>query len=145
MNGWEMMCFSIPGEPVGKARPRVTRTGHTYTPDKTVLYENLVKLAFQADYPDWVPTSHEVRVCIEAYYRIPKSAPKWKRSKMIEGRIHPTKKPDIDNVAKIINDALNGIVYHDDTQIVQEDIYKYYSNNPHVHVSISVKAEEEHK
>lgn len=131
-----LLFVYIPGEPVGKARPRVTRTGHAYTPDKTVSYENLVKMLFRQAYPDWIPTTAEVRVEIEAYYKVPKSASKKKKQLMVDGVIRPTKKPDIDNIAKIVNDALNGIAWVDDTQIVIEDIKKLYSDKPGVDIHI---------
>lgn len=130
------IVFSVPGEPVGKARPRVTRSGHAYTPAKTVSYENLVKMRFDELFPDWVPLEKEIQVAIHAYYKIPKSASKAKRQAMLNGTINPTKKPDIDNVAKIINDALNGLAYVDDTQIVKERIEKHYGEKPHVDIYI---------
>lgn len=131
-----MLFFTVPGEPVGKGRPRMTRAGHAFTPEKTASYENLVKLCFQKAYPTWSPTPDEVGVEIYAYYQIPKSASKKKQREMIDGVIRPTKKPDIDNVAKIINDALNGIAWADDTQIVTEGIKKLYSDKPKVAVTI---------
>lgn len=95
------ISFSVPGEPAGKGRPRFTRTGHPYTPGKTESYESLVRLAYGECgmvFPQGVP----VRVRITACFSIPKSASKKKRAMMIAGDIVPTKKPDFDNIQKII-------------------------------------------
>lgn len=136
------ICFTVPGEPRGKARPKVTRTkagkSLTYTPDKTVAYEELVRQRYlQAAggerFPDGVPLALFVR----AFYGIPKSTSKRKRAEIAAGACWPTKKPDFDNVFKILCDALNGIAYADDAQIVQASIHKCYTPcTPHVEVSI---------
>ena len=68
---------------------------------------------------------------------------KKKRAMMIAGDIVPTKKPDFDNIQKIICDALNGVAYHDDSQIVKADIEKVYSTMPHVEVNVAAWAKEE--
>ena len=73
---------------------------------------------------------------IKAYYSIPKSASKKKRVAMLIGEIRPTKKPDMDNVVKIIADSLNQVAYRDDTQIVDCQCRKFYSDRPRVEVTI---------
>jgi Holliday junction resolvase RusA-like endonuclease len=125
-----MVRFTIPGEPTGKARPRVTKWG-VYTPEKTVLYENLVKTCYDGPMMEG-PLSME----IIAYYQIAKSASKKQQQAMRELKILPTKKPDCDNVIKIIADALNNIAYKDDSQIVIAKILKRYSDNPRVEVEL---------
>jgi Holliday junction resolvase RusA-like endonuclease len=122
--------FIIPGEPTGKARPRVTKWG-THTPEKTVLYENLVKTAY-----DGILHDGYIEMNVKAFYSIPKSASKKKCLEMKTGKILPTKKPDCDNVLKIIADALNKIAYNDDAQIVRATVEKYYSDVPRVEVEI---------
>lgn len=122
------MKFTIPGEPTGKARPVVTKFG-AHTPEKTVLYENLVKTLYPGGF------FHEyLEVEIYAYFKIPKSAPKKKRELMLQGYILPDKKPDCDNIAKIILDALNGIAYSDDKQVVKMSVMKMYSEEPRAEV-----------
>lgn len=130
------LSFTIPGEPVGKARPRMTRSGHTYTPEKTVSYENLVKLCFKAKYPNEKPADGTVQMVITAHYAMPKSVSNKKRQLMTDGKIRPTKKPDADNIIKAVADALNGIAYRDDSQIVNVSISKWYSDSPRVEVAI---------
>lgn len=75
-------------------------------------------------------------VRIFAFYGIPKSVSKKKRQEMIEGKIRPVKKPDFDNIAKVICDSLNGIAYRDDAMIVDGMFRKYYSEQPRVEVKI---------
>lgn len=120
------MEFRVPGKPQGKARHRMTRSGHSYTPQQTVNYENLVKECYSLAKGEWF-TNEPLQMEITACYGIPKSASKKDRERMLSGELFPTKKPDADNIAKIICDALNGVAYHDDTQIVQLNIIKRYT------------------
>lgn len=128
--------FKIQGEPTGKGRPRFTKQGRTYTPKETVTYENWVKLCFKEAYPYATPTGERLRVHIEAYFTIPKSYSKKRRNACMDSSESPTKKPDCDNIAKIILDSLNGIAYLDDKQVVQLDVKKHYSDEPCVVVRI---------
>lgn len=125
-----MIKIIVPGEPKGKARPRVTSYGHAYTPKETVLYENLVKTLFISNYPQFEPMLKEVGCKIKAYYSIPKSTSKKQKELMLLGRVRPTKKPDLDNIAKAILDSLNGLAYKDDSQVTELTIEKYYSEKP---------------
>lgn len=115
--------FEVPGKPQGKARARTTKFG-TYTPEKTVLYENLIKVCYRqvSDYLSDKP----LHITIEAVYEPVKSASKAQREAMLSGLIKPTKKPDIDNIAKVVLDALNGVAYKDDTQVIELDLIKSY-------------------
>lgn len=105
--------FFVPGRPVGKGRPRFTRQGHAYTPDKTKAYETLVKLCWKE--AGGVKLTGPVFARIYARFAIPKSYPKSKAEKL---RGHGyTGKPDADNIAKAVLDALNGLAYDDDSQV----------------------------
>lgn len=130
------MKIIIPGEAKGKARPRMsTRTGVAYTPKKTVLYENWVKECYCIS-KDRKHLTGAIKSEIKVYMGIPKSVSKKKREEMIEGKIRPTKKPDIDNICKIILDSLNGIAYDDDKQIVECNIEKWYGEDPRVELNL---------
>lgn len=134
-----MYEFEIPGEIVGKARPRMnTYTGIAYTPTKTKYYEYLVKRAFQDKYGciDLIPGDIAVKIIIVAYFNIPKSTSKRKCEQMLKDEIRPTKKPDIDNITKIILDAMNKFVIYDDTQVVELIVKKYYAKTPKVYVKV---------
>lgn len=136
----DMICtITIPGEPQGKGRPRIsTVAGHAraYTPPKTVAYESLVQMCWCEKYGNVEPHEGAVRMTITAYLSMPKSASKAKRAAMLAGEILPTKKPDADNLAKIVADALNKLAYRDDTQIIDMHIHKRYSDRPRVEVAV---------
>lgn len=135
--------FTIPGEPQGKARartfynPRLGRS-QSITPEKTVLYENLIKSCYEAgDIKGRWFDKEPLRMEINALFGIPRSASRKQREEMIAGQRTPTKKPDADNIAKVVCDALNGIAYKDDTQIVSLHIKKSYTTDePRVEVMI---------
>lgn len=132
--------FSIPGNPFGKQRPRVVHNGKfskAYTPKETVNYENLVKLMYsQAAKGKMFSDDAMLDVRIIAYYDIPKSTSKKRKKLMLEHKIRPTKKPDFDNIGKIVCDSLNLVAYHDDSAIVDAQVRKFYSENPRVDVTI---------
>lgn len=126
--------FVVPGEPKGKGRPRMTRSGHTYTPKDTEVYENLVRHSFLGRYADFTPIEGSLTVIINAVYSIPKSVSKKKRQQMLNREIRPTKKPDVDNITKAILDSLNQITYRDDSQVTSLIVTKEYGDIPMVRV-----------
>ena len=140
-----MIEFKVLGEPVGKGRPKFsTVNGYSaaYTPSKTVAYENLVRLSFRQQCSSFKPYDKSVSLSaqIVAFFPIPKNTSKKRTQMMIDGQERPTKKPDNDNIAKAVLDALNGIAYHDDAQIVSLSVDKYYSDEPKTVVRIGIVA-----
>lgn len=133
--------FSVDGEPVGKGRPRFSRAANgrtiTRTPEATVEYEQRVVIEYRKQCGSSRFDDDE-RICVKviAYFGIPTTASKSKRRDMENGIIRPSKKPDADNVLKIICDALNTVAYKDDAQIVDAIVNKYYSDHPRVEVII---------
>lgn len=139
------MQIIIPGPPQGKARARTfynPRLGkhQSVTPGNTVLYENLIKTCYlRAHEGESYPEGAALQVIIYAYYEIPKSMSKKDRLAVMDGKLFPTKKPDADNIGKVVCDALNGLAYHDDKQIVDLHVMKRYagaSGEPYVAVTI---------
>ena len=138
--------FVVLGEPQGKGRPRfVSRFnpgtgkafGQAHTPEKTIVYENLIKTEYAIQTKNFrFPDDAMLDMRIIAYYSIPKSVSKKKRNEMLIGMIRPTKKPDMDNVMKVVADSLNQVAYKDDTQIVDAQCRKFYSEQPRVEVFI---------
>lgn len=132
--------FTIPGQPIGKGRPKFsTVCGHvtTYTPEKTANYEALIKYGYQSQcagikFEKKVPLD----VRIVAYFGIPSSTSKKKAELMRQRIIRPVVKPDTDNIAKTVMDALNGIAYYDDAQVIDAQVRKFYDDNPRVVVTI---------
>ena len=131
-----MIRFEILGQPIAKARPRVTRTGHAYTPSKTVNYEALVKYTYQSLYPHREPILGLIEASITAVFPIPKSYSKKKTNELLAGPSNYDKKPDCDNLAKIVLDALNGIAYKDDSQVTMLHICKEYGTQPKVVIEL---------
>jgi len=125
-----MVEFVINGTPVGKKRPRVTRTG-TYTPKQTSLQETRVKLlAKEAGLT--APSRGPVKVALSIVYKRPKRMPK--------DRSWPSCRPDGDNVEKLILDSLNGIAYTDDSQVTDCSWSRRYTvgqEEPHTRVSVT--------
>lgn len=131
-----MIQFEILGQPIAKQRPRVTRSGIAYTPSKTVNYEAVVRLTYQSKYPRQEPILGRIEATIKAVFPIPKSYSKKKTEELLNGNYNYDKKPDCDNLAKIILDSLNGIAYKDDSQITVLHIAKEYGTQPKVIVML---------
>ena len=129
-----MINLAIPGEPVSKARPRICKRG-TFTPEKTVNYETLIKELFIITKQNKLEGMLSVQ--IDCYFKIPKSTSKKNTVLMLHEIIRPVKKPDLDNLAKICLDALNGLAYKDDSQVVELTVKKYYSDEPRVEIRIA--------
>ena len=125
--------IEILGTPIGKQRPRLSKYG-TYTPEKTVNYENYVKLCFINKYKNYTPTEKPLKAKITAFFEIPTSYSKKKKKELI-GQPH-AKKPDIDNISKIILDGLNKLAYKDDNQIAKLEIEKLYGEQAKVVLEI---------
>lgn len=126
--------FEILGKPIGKGRPRVGKWG-TYTPKPTANYETLVKFTFSNLFPDFEIMKKPIKAEITAVFTVPKSYSK-KQIAEIEKKPVYTKKPDCDNIAKIILDSLNGLAYNDDNQIYNLKVIKRYGNQEKVIVNL---------
>lgn len=129
-----MIMFDIPGKAQGKGRPRFMRNGHTYTPDKTRNYEELVRLKYREACKD-DPTTESVRVLIYVWMVPAKSLSEKKKKELRERP--PMMKPDVDNIGKIILDALNGVAWVDDKQVTRLEITKLWGREERVNVIIA--------
>jgi len=128
--------FTIPGTPQGKARPRLGKS-RVYTPTKTVKYEKLIQFyAYQAmkgkPIFDWAVT-----VNMYIFMQRPRS---WSNKKYLTMNnaefFTPITKPDIDNVIKVVFDAINKIVWNDDKQVTALKVTKLYTNDPRIVVKV---------
>ena len=132
-----MYDFEVEGNIVGKQRPRVNMyTGNVYTPNKTKDYEEWIKQSFFLKYPKFEILENRVSIEIIAYLKIPKNTSKVKTNEMLENKISPLKKPDIDNIGKIVLDALNKYVIKDDIQVSKINIEKKYSEEEKLYIKI---------
>ena len=125
------ITFEVPGEPRGKGRPRFSKDGHAYTDSETRAYENKIIAYYRKQLGafQW-PDSAFISVTVTAHYPIPKSATKAAKAMMEAGAILPSRKPDIDNVLKVVLDALNGVAYKDDSRVVEVCAGKRYGLTP---------------
>lgn len=124
--------FIVPGAARGKTRPRFNRAGHAFKHPADAFTEGVIREAFAAAYPGAQPLVGPLALEISAYYEIPASWPKAKR----QSARWVTVKPDFDNLAKMISDALNGAAYKDDSAIAWSLIRKCYGDAAQTLVSI---------
>jgi len=123
------ITFQVEGTPVGKGRPKFARRGNfvsTYTPTKTRDYEDLIKVAAKQAMGSSEPLKTPVAAYIYITVPIPQSYSKKRLKACLDGSERPCKKPDCDNVMKAFLDAMNGIVYDDDSQVVSLHGTKVY-------------------
>ena len=118
----------VEGKIKGKARPRFnTKTGRAFTPGDTITYENWIKCCYQEQDGKFI--NGPVKARIEVYYKIPKSYTKKRVQSIRDGLEMPLKKPDSDNIAKIVLDSLNKIAFDDDAQVVELTVVKKWTED----------------
>lgn len=133
-----LVSIALPGVPRGKGRPRFriayTKArkafAHVYTDAETVKYEKALAWQAKAAMKGKPPYEGPLAVRVFAMMPVMPSWPARKRELAYEGRIHPMGRPDLDNCAKSGLDALNGIVWHDDTQVVRLLVVKEFGAEP---------------
>lgn len=149
MSDLKPVSFFVPGEPVGKGRPRavgrkrrdkssgqlVGYTAHI-TPIKTENYEKTVAAAGAQAMQGRAVIAGPVLVEMKIVVTAAASWSKKKRAAALAGEVLPTKKPDIDNVEKALFDAMNGVVWVDDVQVVNVSKSKRFGETPGVTVRI---------
>jgi Holliday junction resolvase RusA-like endonuclease len=141
--GAEPVRVVLLGEPQGKGRPRSriakkkdgTQFIAVYTPRATQQYENALALAGRAAMKTRPPLTGPLRVNILAVMDVPSSWSGKKKTSALHGSLRPTVSPDWDNIGKSL-DALNGIVFEDDKQIVSANVEKVYGQLPRLEVEI---------
>lgn len=143
---WRMAYdMVIPGEAVPQGRPRFGH-GRTYDPPKSRKYKEYVRRLAYFSAPRGTmchPLTCPVRLTCVIYRAVPKSWSRRKRADAIADKIRPTTKPDVSNVIKGIEDALNGVWYADDSQIVEYGLIgKWYAEEPRVYVRLDVEVED---
>lgn len=131
-----VITIQLLGAPVGKGRPRFLRaTGHAYTPPKTRAYEAQLSIAARMVMGAKAPLDGALEVGVVVLMPIPESWSRVKRGDAARGLIRPTCKPDADNFLKVL-DALNGIVWRDDSQITDTQIRKRYGHQPALQIFV---------
>lgn len=132
------IVFTLNGDPVGWQRTGYNgRTGAKFTQKRTRQREADIAWAYKRAGGSLQPSTDDfIRISVLAVYPIPQSASKAKKTAMVRGDVLPTVKPDVDNVLKLIMDALNGVAYLDDKQVVDARCAKMYADNPCTIVSL---------
>jgi len=124
------VSFVVTGVPKGKERPRVIRLQdgrpHAYTPTATKQREQRIAKAYLANANGYRFKDKPIKLMLEFFYPIPTSWTKKEKAKAIAGMKTPNVKPDLDNVSKLVMDALNGVAYDDDKQIIFMSASKVY-------------------
>lgn len=134
-----MVTFNVEGTPVPKARARHVLHGtrlRTYTPEKTRSYETLIKESAKQAMGSSEPLETPVSLYLYIRVQIPKSCTKKRLEAIKNGSEKPIKKPDASNILKSIEDGMNGVVYKDDSQIVNIHVTKVYSTQAGVDICV---------
>ena len=134
------MNFIVEGKPQGKARARTfydKRAGkmRSITPEQTRSYEDLIRWSYRAAGGEYY-ADKTLQVDIQAFYPIPQSYSKAKKNDALNANLRPTTKPDCDNIIKVVLDALNGVAYYDDKQVVCVSCNKHYGETGYIKIQI---------
>ena len=133
------IVIELAGHPRGKGRPRRARLKNgmiiTHTPTVTAEYESNLRFAAAQAMAGRPPIDGSVGVMIEAFYPVPKSWSKKRQREALAGTILPTVTPDLCNIFGV-TDGCNGVVWHDDRQIVEAMLTKVYSDRPRLVLSV---------
>ncbi|RUL56477.1 RusA family crossover junction endodeoxyribonuclease [Lysinibacillus antri] len=131
--------FEIPGDVQAQQRPKFSRAGNgvkAVDPQESRDYKSFVRLVASQHAPD-VLITEPIKLTIDVYRKIPKDKQTGPKMKLIgEGKLRPTTKPDIDNLAKGIKDGLSKVLWHDDSQVIELVARKWYSENPRAVVTV---------
>ncbi|WP_237173024.1 RusA family crossover junction endodeoxyribonuclease [Paracandidimonas lactea] len=133
------VSFMVPGKPVGKGRPRAAKRGRhitLYTPEETASYESTVALAAGQAMAGQPLIDGPVDVLMRIALPVPASWSQKKQREALAGTLVPTVKPDMDNVIKAVFDAINGVVWNDDTQVADLRVQRRYGAAPGVSVVV---------
>jgi Holliday junction resolvase RusA-like endonuclease len=131
--------FFVPGQPVGKGRPRVTTKGgmvRNYTPEKTRCYEATVAHEAHLAMAGAPLFDGPVGMVITAFMQTPAKPSKALKAALLIDRAWHTGRPDGDNIIKAAADAMNGIVWRDDAQVARCSFAKKYAATPGLHIYV---------
>ena len=134
-----IVSFKVDGNPVGKQRARYAKRGSyvtAYTPEKTRTYETLIKESAKQAMGSSEPLETPVTLYLYIRVSIPKSCTKKRLEAIQNGSEKPIKKPDASNILKSVEDGMNGVVYKDDSQIVNIHVTKVYSSEAGVDICV---------
>jgi Holliday junction resolvase RusA-like endonuclease len=135
--------ITVPGQPVPQGRPKFTTIGghaRAYDPKKSVDYKKIVAYHAMQHKPKLL-LEGELEVEILIYKESLKSFSRKNMELAELGQLRPVTKPDADNYAKGPLDAMKGIIWKDDGQIVDLIARKFYSSKPRIEITIRTLGE----
>lgn len=143
-SGERTLKFTVPGPPIGQGRPRFTTIGghvKAYDPapsrEHKETVRSLVIQAMEKKCFDILPASMPVSVSIKSFRPVPQSKPTWFKRAAALNAVAPLTKPDADNLIKGLLDAMNGIVYADDKQIIDLHYSSAFTDKPRTEVTVT--------
>lgn len=129
--------FIVPGKPVGKARARYSPVNRRwYTPPSTADYEKEIATLAKAARPSCFDKCKPCELLITIRRKPPTRWKKSEKEDAIKKNMPVVSKPDIDNVIKIVMDALNGIAWEDDTQVYLVRANRFYDEKDEVGITV---------
>jgi Holliday junction resolvase RusA-like endonuclease len=132
----------VAGEAKGKDRPLFNRkTGVAYTKAGTVTAEREIRQAWRECGEPRMPDDVALEVVINVFVTRPKGHFKKNVELSTEGLRHPiprNRKPDLDNVCKLVLDALNKQAYRDDVLIAKITVQRFWDDWPSTSIKVSV-------
>lgn len=137
------MRFIVEGKVQGKARARTffnhnTGRMQSITPEQTKSYEELIRWSYKASGGKYLG-EQPIELSVKAFYSIPQAFRRLKREQALKGEIRPMTRPDTDNILKAVLDALNGVAYYDDKQVVSVSCEKWYAESGCLIIEIGEK------
>ncbi len=130
------VTIEVEGPPVAKARARVTRRG-AYTPARTREYEGQVALAARLAMGGHAPFNGPLFTMVEVHLPVPRSWSKKKQAAALAGDLRPTSRPDLDNVVKAALDGCAGVVFFNDSQVIECAAVKSYRHTPKLVITVT--------
>lgn len=140
------MRFIVEGKPQGKARARTffnhnTGRMQSITPEQTKSYEELIRWSYKASGGKYLG-EQPIELSVKAFYPIPQAFSRVKKEQALKGEIRPMTKPDTDNILKVVLDALNGVAYYDDKQVISIVCEKWYAERGYLLVELKEQQNE---
>jgi Holliday junction resolvase RusA-like endonuclease len=132
--------FIVPGKPTQWQRPAAfLQRGKIVqaNPKGMAQQQETIAWACRAAMRGQPPMTGPLRLEVLCVYEPPASWPTWKREAALAGQVWKTSKPDHDNLEKQVGDALNGVAYGDDAQIVRSSCAKRYGRPERTEVRLS--------
>jgi Holliday junction resolvase RusA-like endonuclease len=132
-----ILSIEIPGQPVPKHRPRIVKGWRMINDPRSTEHEELIRRYVIAEKRRVSLCEGPVSLSVEFFLAPPASWSGKKKQQAYDGIIRPTSRPDLDNYIKMVMDALNGIVWKDDAQVVSIEASKCYYHTGYTRIWVT--------